>query len=156
MLTCPRLRHHAPLAHALHQQRLAQGVVDLVGARVGQVLPLQIDVSSLGVSGELGGEVQGSGTPGVVLQEAGQLRLERGVVTGGPVRLVQGHHGRHHRLRHELPPVVAEAASLVGINVLDSAHSQPRQSSSLRLLGIRTPSASRTASTKALTRSGSL
>jgi hypothetical protein len=41
MLARARLRDDAALAHADRQQRLAERVVDLVGARVRQVLALE-------------------------------------------------------------------------------------------------------------------
>jgi hypothetical protein len=46
MLSGARLGDDALLAHALAQQHLAQRVVDLVRARVIQVLALQIDLAS--------------------------------------------------------------------------------------------------------------
>ena len=43
VLSGARLGHDARLAHPLREQGLAQGVVDLVRAGVGQVLALEID-----------------------------------------------------------------------------------------------------------------
>jgi hypothetical protein len=45
-----RFRDHPRLAHALRQQRLTQRVVDLVRARMGQVLPLQEDPHRTGAA----------------------------------------------------------------------------------------------------------
>jgi hypothetical protein len=43
VLPCPGLGDNAPFAHALCQQRLADGVVDLVGTGMIQVLALEVD-----------------------------------------------------------------------------------------------------------------
>ena len=53
-----RLRDDALLAHALAQQGLAQGVVDLVGPRVVQVLALQVDLGAAAVGPAQVGEVE--------------------------------------------------------------------------------------------------
>ena len=49
----------APLAHVLRQERLTQGIVYLVSARVGEVLPLQVDASASEPLSEVAGEVKG-------------------------------------------------------------------------------------------------
>ncbi len=69
MLAGPGLGDDAGLAHALGQQPLAEGVVDLVGAGVGQVLPLEVDASATQTPRQAGCEVEGRGPPGVVPQE---------------------------------------------------------------------------------------
>ncbi len=43
MLAGPRLGDHATLSHPLREQRLPDGVVDLVRAGVGEVLALEVD-----------------------------------------------------------------------------------------------------------------
>mmetsp|Transcript_21890 Transcript_21890/g.52082 ORF Transcript_21890/g.52082 Transcript_21890/m.52082 type:complete len:224 (-) Transcript_21890:1277-1948(-) len=52
VLTGTRLRDDARLAELLRQQGLSDRVVDLVGARVGQILPLQPDGGSSGQFGQ--------------------------------------------------------------------------------------------------------
>ena len=66
----------ALLAHVLSQEGLAKGVVDLVGAGVGQVLALQVDPRTAEVTGQVLGVVQGSGTTGVCVQQVGEAALE--------------------------------------------------------------------------------
>ena len=52
-----------PLAHALGQQRLAERVVDLVRAGVGEVLALQEDARAAGASASRGASYTGVGRP---------------------------------------------------------------------------------------------
>ena len=56
------------LAHLFGQQGLPQYVVDLVGAGVIQVLPLQIDFRPAQILGHTVGVVEPGGPPGVVVQ----------------------------------------------------------------------------------------
>ena len=49
MLAGARLGDHPLLAHAHRQQRLAHGVVDLVGTGMVQVLALQINPGATGI-----------------------------------------------------------------------------------------------------------
>ena len=58
MLAGAGLGDDARLAHALGQQDLAEAVVDLVRARVVQVLALEIDLRAAEVPGEAFGEVE--------------------------------------------------------------------------------------------------
>ena len=49
------------LAHAAGEQRLADGVVDLVGAGVGQVFAFEVDGRAAGLGGQaFGAETEGS------------------------------------------------------------------------------------------------
>src|SRR5207247_2263432 len=49
----------AALANAAGEEALAEGIVDLVGAGVGEVLALEVDTGTAGVGGELLSEVEG-------------------------------------------------------------------------------------------------
>ncbi|GAA3067995.1 hypothetical protein GCM10020000_60450 [Streptomyces olivoverticillatus] len=69
----------AGLAHALGEQRLAQHVVDLVGAGVVEVLALEEDAGAARVFGEAPHLGQGAGAPGVVDHQVAQLGGEGGV-----------------------------------------------------------------------------
>ena len=108
------LRDDALLAHVPGQEPLAQGVVDLVRAGVGQVLPFQVELRSTQMAAQVARMVEGRGPPGVVLEQRCQLLLEPGVPLHRAVRLFQLLQGRHQRLRDELAAVIAEPASLVG------------------------------------------
>jgi hypothetical protein len=50
------------LAHALGQQNLADGVVDLVRAEVVQILALEVDLGPAAAFGQVGAEIERIGT----------------------------------------------------------------------------------------------
>ena len=89
-------------------QGLAQGVVDLVGARVVEVLALEVDLGAAQVAGHIGREVEAGGPVRVVLVEVGQIGLELRVVLEPVVGLLQFDHGGHQGLGDVLAPVDAE------------------------------------------------
>lgn len=71
VLPRPGLGHHMPLAHAFGQERLAQGVVQLVGAGVQQIFALEEDPTAAqfcGIAGDLG---EGRGPSGIVPEQIG-------------------------------------------------------------------------------------
>ena len=76
VLARPGLGDDPLLAHTLGQQGLAQGVVYLVGAGVGQVFPLEVYFRAAAVPGEVFGEVEGRGTAGVSVEEVAQPGLK--------------------------------------------------------------------------------
>ena len=57
--------YDAMFAHVLGQQGLPEGVVDLVGAGMGQVFTLQVDSGAAEVAGEVLGEIQRGRAPDV-------------------------------------------------------------------------------------------
>ncbi len=104
----------ALLAHAPGEQPLPQGVVYLVGAGVGQVLPLEQDSCPAYLFGELLGRVEGGGAPDELPAQSLEPLLEAGVVAGVGVGALQLVQGGHQHLRDEPPAVVPEVASLIG------------------------------------------
>ncbi|EYT80561.1 hypothetical protein CF54_24780 [Streptomyces sp. Tu 6176] len=104
------LRDHPRLAHALGEQRLAEHVVDLVGAGVVQVLALEEHPGAARVFGEAGHLGQGAGPAGVVDEQVVQLTGEGGV--GLRLVVLDGDlvHGGDQGLRDELAAVRAEVA----------------------------------------------
>jgi hypothetical protein len=104
-----RLRDHALLAHVPREQHLAEDVVDLVGARVREVLALQIDLRA-----DLGARaprvVERRRATRVLAEQALQLVLE-GFAGNDP-----GHglgelvECRHERLGHVAPAVRPEVS----------------------------------------------
>ena len=48
---------NARLAHIFSQQGLAQGIVDFMGAGMGQILPFQVDFRPAAAAGQVGGKV---------------------------------------------------------------------------------------------------
>ena len=76
MLSRAGLCEQTGFAHLLRQQRLAEHVVDLVRARVVEILALEIDLGAAKVSGHLFGMVEARRAPGIVLKQIRELRLE--------------------------------------------------------------------------------
>ena len=75
MLTGTCLCDDTGLAHLLGQQNLTDGVVDLVGTGVVQVLTFQIEFTTVLLTHSLG-VVQGRGTSHIVLQQGVILAFE--------------------------------------------------------------------------------
>ncbi|KAF5033572.1 hypothetical protein DSECCO2_605280 [anaerobic digester metagenome] len=123
MLARARLGDDLGLAQALGQQGLAQGVVDLVRAGVGQPFELEIDLAAAKLAGQVLGEVQGRGPAAVVLVQVGQFGRELGVVLEPQVALFKFLQGRNEHLGHVAAAVRAEVA---WEHVGNSAHGFPR------------------------------
>ncbi len=104
----------AVLAQALGQQPLADGVVDLVSAGVGEVLALEVDLGAAELPRQVLGEVERRRPAGEVAQHSSQLSVERRVslrlVVGALELLDRG----HQRLRHIAAAEFAVAPLLVG------------------------------------------
>ena len=77
VLSRARLGDDAALAHAAGQQRLPEGVVDLVRAGVRQVLALEEDARAAGLRGQPPRLVERRGPSDVVLQQRVELLEER-------------------------------------------------------------------------------
>ncbi len=109
------------LAHAQSEQRLAEGVVDLVGTGVVEVLALQPDARAPFGTGVVGGEplglIERGGPAHVGAQEMVQTACEGGIGPGLGGGGLQFRQGRHQGLRHVLAAVAAEAARRGGANV---------------------------------------
>ena len=101
----------------LGQQRLAERVVDLVGAGVVEVLALEVDgVADL--VGEPLREIERRRAADVVVEQRVELGAVARVVAGGEPRGLELDQRGHERLGHVLAAVGAEA-------VLDRAHRRP-------------------------------
>src|SRR2546421_9972905 len=101
---------------------MRERVVELVGAGVQEVLPLEVQRAA-GLRAQARGAVEGRRPPGVVAQQRRELLAEPVVGAGGlPTLLELGQRG-HQRLRHVLAPVGPEA-------VLDGAHGDSRSAGS--------------------------
>ena len=62
MLSCPRLGDDPPLAHSSGKQDLADGIVDLVSARVEKVFTFEVNLCATQLLGESLGKVKGRGS----------------------------------------------------------------------------------------------
>jgi hypothetical protein len=118
VLAGPGLGDDPRLAHPHGQQDLAHAVVDLVRARVIQLVALEPDVGRPVVLGQPLGQIQRAGPADIVGQEAVQLGLEARVRLGRLIGRVQLVNQRHQGLGHEPPAIGAEAALGVGHVVL--------------------------------------
>src|SRR5207253_5246300 len=108
---------HEPLpAHALRQHALAQRVVDLVGARVGEVLAFEHDLRPADALAEALCAIDGRRPPGEAPPERIELAPEIQVLTQLEVRSRQLGYRRHQRLRYigaaELAEVSVEAQAV--------------------------------------------
>ena len=101
------------LAHAPGEQRLADRVVDLVGAGVEQVLALEVDLRPAAVARQALREVERRGPPGELGEVPPELRLELGVHAGRRVDGMELLKGGHQGLRHEDAAVRPEVAGRV-------------------------------------------
>mmetsp|Transcript_11982 Transcript_11982/g.33139 ORF Transcript_11982/g.33139 Transcript_11982/m.33139 type:complete len:415 (-) Transcript_11982:284-1528(-) len=106
VLARPGLRDDPLLPELLAHEGLAEGVVDLVGPGVVQVLPLEVDLAAVVLREPLR-VVQRGRPPDVVLQQPVQLVLEVLVVAQPRVVLLQDAQGVHQGLGHVLPAVLA-------------------------------------------------
>ena len=112
VLAGPGLGDDRRLAHVPGQQRLAEHVVDLVGAGVGQVLPLQQhpDAEPAGEPVALG---HGRGPAGVAGEQAGELGPEVVRRPGPAEGLLQFHERRDERLGDVAAAELTEAAPIL-------------------------------------------
>ena len=69
VLAGSRFRYDFFLAHPLGQQDLAQGIVNLVGAGVVEVLPLEVNLSTANVVGQALSKVEGGLAADIVFQQ---------------------------------------------------------------------------------------
>jgi hypothetical protein len=108
---------HAALAHALGEQRLPEGVVDLVGAGVREVLALEEDAGPPERLRQTPRLVKRGRAPDVVPQQTGQGLAESGIAAGGEIRPLQFFDRRDKCLRHEPAAVDAVIAACVRISL---------------------------------------
>src|SRR6266852_4208081 len=98
------------LAHALHQQRLSQAVINFVRAGVEQVFAFQINFCATQLFRQSPRKEEGRGTPGVCVQEFVQTALETAVALGLLVVMLQLFESSHQRLRNIASTIDAKAA----------------------------------------------
>ena len=109
------LRHHPALAHPHGQQRLSQGVVDLVGPGVRQVLALEEHAGAAQPRGPPPRLVQRRRPPDVAIEQDGEFLAEGGVGAGREIRRLQRRHRRDQGLGDESSAVGAEVPARVRV-----------------------------------------
>ena len=117
MLSRAGLRYDAALPHSLRQQRLAEGVVDLVSARVGEIFALEKDsrrpLRQRGAQPP--GLVHRRRAAHVVCEQAIEFCEKRRILPRLEIGLLEFLDGRHQRFRLEFAAVVAVVAARVRI-----------------------------------------
>ncbi len=108
----------ARLAHARGQQRLADGVVDLVRAGVVQVLALEQDPRPAHLRAQAAGVIDGAGATDVVGQVLLEGAQEPGIVAGLVVGVGQLLQRTGQGLGDEAAAKTAEVARCIGLGVV--------------------------------------
>ena len=107
------LGDHPLLLHQAGEQALADGVVDLVGAGVEQVLALEEDAGAAQLLRDALGVVERRRPAGEVVEQRGELAAEAPGALGLVVGAGQLGERRHERLGNVAAAVAAEVALLV-------------------------------------------
>ncbi len=151
VLSGPGLGDDPLLPHALGKKRLAESVVDLVGAGVGQVFPLEKDPGAA-VSGREPSRIpERRRAARVVVQEPGKLGNEGSIATSLEVLALERFDGRDQGLGHEATAELAVVAAPIGIAAAEPIPGLRHCSSSIAS-SAGSASAQRTASTKCRSR----
>jgi autotransporter-associated beta strand protein len=127
-------------AEAFGEQDLAEGVVDLVGAGVEQVLALEVDFGAAEFFGPAFGEIERGRAADVVVQQVVELGLERGIVFGGALgrrRSRVPERVRHQGFRDEHAAELAEVQIPVRFLVL-AGLSAPLAAADVNSTGVQT------------------
>ena len=101
------------LAHAPGEQDLADGVVDLVSAGVGELVALEVDAGAAELCAQALGQVERRRAAGVVGEPRRELRLKSRIVLRLLVGALQLEDQRHQGLGDEAAAVDAEPAARV-------------------------------------------
>ena len=105
-----RLGDDAFFAQPHGKQRLADGIVDLVRTREGELLTLEIDLSSTAQLRQPLGVVEWCGPADVLRSHEIDLLHELGIDLGGTVCLLELTVRLHQSLRHIAPAKLSEIA----------------------------------------------
>ena len=100
VLACTGLGDDARLAHALGEEDLAHGVVDLMRAGVVQVFALEINLRAAEFFREAFGKIKRRGTPDEFGEIVGKFFLEFGIVLRAEIFFFQLLQRMHQRLGH--------------------------------------------------------
>ena len=130
MLTGSCLGDDAGLAQFLREQGLAQHIVDLVRARVVEILALEEDTHAAQICRETRRLGQQGRATGVVGKQVTQTRLERLVAPQALPRRLNLFEGAHQRLGHKSAAEITEIRS--GDEVLSAHHSPSLRAAATR------------------------
>ena len=132
MLTSAGFGNDPLFAHAQGQQGLAEGVVDLVGTGVIEVLTLEPNAGAALGPGVMGGEplglIEGGGPAHIGAQQVVKAVGEGRILPSLRCRHLKLRQGRHQGFRHVLPPKRPKAAGTRGARRrLQGCRIQPRR-----------------------------
>jgi hypothetical protein len=94
--------------HSQGKEALADGIIDLMSARVTEIFSLEIDLRSAEPAGETLGKIEWSFPAHVIMKVAVKLPAKPRVLSDFPVSLLQFDESRHEGLRDVPAPVDAE------------------------------------------------
>ena len=114
MLAGAGLGDHALLAHAQGQQRLADGVVDLVSAGVIEIFALEVNFRAAEFFGQSAGEIEPAGPADKLAQICVEFLLKRRVFLGSAILGFELLEREDERLGNEDPAVRAKMAGGIG------------------------------------------
>ena len=118
MLTSASFCKNPRFAHSARQEHLPQGIIDLVGAGVVEVFPLEPEarttIRALVVLREPAGLVEGGGPTHVGAQQVVQLGCECRILPGLSGRLLQFLQGGNQGFWHVLPAKTPIATPIIG------------------------------------------
>ena len=114
MLAGAGFRDDALLAHAPREQRLTDGVIDLVRAGMVEIFALEPNLRTAAVLRQTPGVIDRAGTPDVVLELRCELRDKCGILAHQLVLRAQFVESVHQRLGDKHATVGSEVALLVG------------------------------------------
>jgi hypothetical protein len=115
VLASPGLRNHPFLSYPTRKQDLAQGVVDLVGAGMAEVLALEIDPGASQLLGKTPRKIERRFSSGIVPEVLAQLLLELLIFFSGEICRLQLEEGRHQGLGGVAPSIDAEMPFFIGL-----------------------------------------
>ena len=118
MLTCTCFGNHARLTHAFSEHGLADGVVDLVCARVVEVFALQIDLRATHFTANTRCVVDGGGASYKVGEFALELGHKSGIVLVFGVGLFQLFNSMGECFAHKAATKLAKVAAGIGLLVV--------------------------------------
>jgi len=118
MLAGPGLRDHSALPHPAGEESLTKRVVELMGARVHEVFPFEIDSCAAERFREAPRRIEGRLPACIVAQEAPKLFSEGAVALGLAVGVLQFDKRRHQGFRRIAAAEDAEMTFAVGQSLL--------------------------------------
>ena len=113
MLAGTGLGDDPALAHPAREKNLPQGVVDLVGPGVKEILAFEVDFGTAQFAGEALSKVKRRGASGEVLEGVCEFVLERLVLAGRRVFVRKRVERVHERFGHKHSTIGAEVAVLI-------------------------------------------